>query len=675
MPDQLPGPWAWKLPFPVNPQVFTGCMVSRVPLPMQQSKAEEAAVGNAVPGARQASTEHNASEHPTGHPSEHREGRQMPQALRLEVEHWLDWQSRMISGVVSGGVFLIDPDKQRQSLSEVLWPLNDGNAPATVHVNSAQLARIAQQVIDSRGKVVEMADEQNIEESDFIGCAVSSGPLITGAVVFELSHRNEGQIAAVLQLVQWCVIWLESQLNSQIGSRADTHQLTQSAVGILCEEGPLPVVGHALCTSLAEHFRCSMVLLGLTSRLQVQVAALSHQIRFDRRSNAVSQLELAMEECSDQQKRLVVPADTAYEEGLLFAHSRAIRQSDYAQIVSVPIIGRRGSYGVLMFCRQEKDKAFDQTAMMQIDALAESIAPVLNLKCAAESSVFSRIKTASVRHYERLIGSGELRYKATFASLLLVLVLLGTVQTRQLVPASVVIEGEVQQAIVAHTDSFIQTVAARAGDRVSEGQLLATLNANELMLEREKWQSELAQREADQKQAWAKKDPAQVTIAASRIEQAKAQIAQIDTRVAQSSMLAPFDGYLISGDLSQSIGTPVSRGQLLFEIIPNTAYKLVLDVEEQHIARVQAGQSGTLRLTGLPGQRIRFTVTDVLPVATSKEGKNVFRVEAQVDETLADLRPGLRGIAKLETGRGSLLSVWLRPIAQKLRTLIWYYSL
>ena len=171
------------------------------------------------------------------------------------------------------------------------------------------------------------------------------------------------------------------------------------------------------------------------------------------------------------------------------------------------------------------------------------------------------------------------------------------------------------------------------------------------------------------------KNPAQVTIASSRIDQSKAQLAQIDTRIEQSRMQAPFDGYLINGDLSQSIGAPVTRGQVIFEIIPNTNYKLVLDIEEHRISQVKIGQSGTLRLNGVPGNRIELVVSDVLPVASTKNGKSVFRVEANVMDSAADLRPGLHGVAKLVIGRGSYLSVWTEQIRRKLRLFLWYYGL
>lgn len=595
-------------------------------------------------------------------------------ALRLEVEHWLDWQSRMISGVLHGAVFLHNSDNKNFTLTAIGWPNSDADDDTVASAGKAQLQKIAQQVIDSRSSVIQVAEPYESEEIDYIGCTLGSGALMTGAVVFALSPRTESQRATVLQLVQWCVVWLESQLNASVSTHKDTHELTHTAISILSDDGPIPVVGNAFCNLLADHFGCSLVSLGLKNGLQVHMAAVSHRVIFDRRSNSMNMLELSMEECIDQGERLMVPGYLDTKESVVHAHLQALKKTEYAQLVSFPITHNGESIGVLTLGRQDDDEAFDQVRLGQIDTLVERIAPIILLKRLAATTVAKRLTQKFHSHVLRLTGPSNYKLKAITGLSLCILVLLTAFDTNRIVPAAAIIEGETQQAIVVQANSYVQSVGARAGDRVSKGQVLATLNSNELVLEREKWQSELVKRKGEQQQAWAVKDPAQVTIATSRIDQSKAQLAQIETRIRQSRMEAPFDGYLISGDLSQSIGAPVTRGQMIFEIIPNANYKLVLDVEEHQISQVKVGQRGTLRLTGVPGERIELSVSEILPVAATKNGKSVFRVEADVIDAPADFRPGLRGVAKLVVGRASYLSAWTEQTRRKLRLLLWYYG-
>ena len=55
---------------------------------------------------------------------------------------------------------------------------------------------------------------------------------------------------------------------------------------------------------------------------------------------------------------------------------------------------------------------------------------------------------------------------------------------------------------------------------------------------------------------------------AAQINQAEAQLALAEEKLARATLVAPFDGIVVSGDLSQQLGTPVEQGKLLFEIAP-----------------------------------------------------------------------------------------------------------
>jgi len=582
---------------------------------------------------------------------------------------------QLTRGAVYGGVFLVPPDSSQQTLNEVIWPLSESDAAAAAQARELPLHKIAQQVIHSRDSVVESAEQGELDGFDYIGCPVRTGQMITGAAVFALSHRTESQRSAVLQLVQWCVIWLESYTSAAIKDDTVTHDLGEQAIGMLTEYGPIAVVGNSLCTMLASQFQCSLVALGRSVGMQVHVAAVSHRVIFDRKTSSMNLLEVAMEECVEQGKILIAPQSAECSSDITQAHIQALKKTNYVQLLTVPILYKDQSYGVLLLARESEDRVFEKTLISQIEALTAKIAPILMLRQLSEKSLIGRIHESGARILNRLVGPKHYRLKLLTASAVCILLALTFVSTDKTVSASATIEGEVQQAIVVQSDSVIESVSARAGDRVKKGQLLATMNVSELELEREKWVSELNKRTGQYQQAWAEMNHAQVSIEASRIEQSKAQIEQLEERIAQSSLRAPFDGYLISGDLSQLIGTPVSRGQLVFEIIPDTNYKLVLDVDETRISQLSVGQQGTLRLAGLPGKPIKLTISDLLPIATSKQGKSVFRVEADVLEPPADLRPGLRGVAKIATGKGSLISVWTSSIRQRIRLLVWYYGL
>jgi multidrug efflux pump subunit AcrA (membrane-fusion protein) len=169
----------------------------------------------------------------------------------------------------------------------------------------------------------------------------------------------------------------------------------------------------------------------------------------------------------------------------------------------------------------------------------------------------------------------------------------------------------------------------------------------------------------------AKRDRAQIEIIGAQIAQAEAQLALLDEQLARTVMSAPFDSVIVSGDLSQSLGSPVERGQVLFELAPLDGYRIVLKVDERDIAHVAPGQHGELAVTAMPGDSLPFTVTSITPVNLAQEGRNYFRVEARLDGDPARLRPGMAGVGKIRVEERKLVWIWTRSLADWVRLTLW----
>ncbi|UCE87648.1 MAG: efflux RND transporter periplasmic adaptor subunit, partial [Deltaproteobacteria bacterium] len=211
----------------------------------------------------------------------------------------------------------------------------------------------------------------------------------------------------------------------------------------------------------------------------------------------------------------------------------------------------------------------------------------------------------------------------------------------------------------------------RAGDVVREGDLLATLDDRELSLERVRWASQLEQLLKQYRQALAERDAAQVAILTAQVDQARAQLALVEDQLAKTRIEAPFDGVVVTGDLSQELGAPVQRGEVLFEVAPLDDYRVVLQVDERDIEELVTGQTGTLAFTAFPDESFPFSVEKITPVSAPGEGRNTFRVEAVLDETPPRLRPGMEGVGKVEVDRRRLLWIWTHEAVDWVRLKLW----
>jgi multidrug resistance efflux pump len=160
-------------------------------------------------------------------------------------------------------------------------------------------------------------------------------------------------------------------------------------------------------------------------------------------------------------------------------------------------------------------------------------------------------------------------------------------------------------------------------------------------------------------------------IAQAQARQALAQRRLSESQAGRARVEAPFDGIIVSGDLSQSLGSAVKKGQSLFEIAPLSSYRIVMEVEEADIGQVREGQKGELMVTALAGQPFPFTVTLVTPVARANEGRNHFRVEASLDGNATRLRPGMEGIARIAIDERKRVWIWTHRMTDWARLQIW----
>jgi RND family efflux transporter MFP subunit len=213
----------------------------------------------------------------------------------------------------------------------------------------------------------------------------------------------------------------------------------------------------------------------------------------------------------------------------------------------------------------------------------------------------------------------------------------------------------------------------RAGDSVRRGDLLAALDDRDLVLDRLKWRAERDKLLQRHREALAKHDRSNVAVLEPQIRQAEAQLALAEEKLARARILAPFDGIVVSGDLSQALGSPVEKGKTLFEIAPLDSYRLIVQVDERDTRHLAVGQSGTVAFTGQPDEALDVSLSKITPVTVSEDGRTSFRVEARLSGHSQGLRPGMEGVAKIAVGERTILWIWMHPVVDWLRLVAWKY--
>jgi len=584
----------------------------------------------------------------------------------------------MIPGVGTGVVFAA-PSPGARFAPAASWP--EGRRPP------AHLGEAAERAISERRGIVlkrEAEDEASApsRERYDVACPIQAGGDVYAVVALDIAARPERELEGVLRQLQWGAGWLEllahrlSAARGEPSSAETARQRLQIVLDLLTS-----ALGHerfygaasAFVTALATRLGCERVSVGFIKGGRVRVRAVSHSAHFGKQTNLVRGIGGAMDEAIDQQSSIVYPSRPGRETRVVRAHAELAREAEAGAICTIPLIEGRRFVGALTLERAA-DRPFDSMTIELCEVLAGVAGPVLEVQRRDDRWLAVKAVDTGWRHLKDLVGPGRAGLKLGVGACAAVVLLLALARGEYRVSARTVMEARTRLAAVAPFAGYVKEAPARAGDLVRQNQLLAVLDDREIRLERLKWLSQAEQLGRQRDQAMAKRDAAAVQIFGAQVDQARAQVALLDDQLSRTRLLAPFDGTVVIGDLSQSIGAPVERGQVLFEVAPLADYRVVLQVDERDVTDIVLGQRGELLLTAWPADAVPFTVETITPVSTAREGHNYFRVEARLDRTPDRLRPGMEGVGKIAVGRRLLAWIWTRQAIDWARLKVWAWS-
>ena len=485
---------------------------------------------------------------------------------------------------------------------------------------------------------------------------------------------------SVAEQLKWGAGWLEAlpwvgRLRKATAGAARAASC-MDLLAVIGEQPRFQGMAIALVNDLTLRLGCERVSLGVRKRNGLmRVRAMSHSAQFKSQGRLVDAIENAMEEAVDQCAAVVNPPLPPTARAASMAH-RALTdviRVPGAAVMTVVLADDDGKpIGALTFERHGA-APFDNAALQLAEALAALVGPVVALQLRANRLFAGSVVDHVGDTATALVGPRRPALKLSVIAAAALALVLTFVQGEHRVTAKSVLEAELLRAAVAPFDGYVRTAPVRAGDTVRAGDLLAALDDRDLLLDRLKWRAERDKLVQKQRDALAKHERTNIVVLDSQIRQAEAQLTLAEEKLSRSRIVAPFDGIVVTGDLSQTLGSPVEKGKTLFEVAPLNAYRLIVQVDERDVRYVKVGQSGTVAIAGMPGRAVPIAVTKITPVTVAEEGQNSFRVEARLDQLGPDLRPGMEGVAKIEAGRHSLIWIWTHSVVDIVRLAAWKY--
>jgi len=399
------------------------------------------------------------------------------------------------------------------------------------------------------------------------------------------------------------------------------------------------------------------------------VQAISHTAIFDPKMELGRRIGEAMDEVLDLDVALVHPPRDDIDRAAV-AHAALAREFRSVAVCSVPLTVGGRVVGVLTLERGSA-APFDPEMIELCKTIGGLLGPILHLKRENERGLVRHAFASLHDGIDFLLGPRHAGVKLIALVIAAIVGFFSFATGTFRVAARTVVEGAVQRVAAAPFDGFIQQSFVRPGDTVRAGAVLCRLDDRELKLEQTRLVSEREQLVRKHRQALAAQERSTMAIIAAQIDQVEAMLSLVADKLARATLVAPFDGVVVSGDLHQLLGTPVELGKVLFQIAPLDAYRVILQVEERDIAYLRVGQPGVLTLSGMPHQYMDFSVQQITPVSTAQEGRNYFRVEARLHEVSDNIRPGMEGVSKIVAGERTLIWIWTHNLINWLRLTAW----
>ncbi|MEM1107139.1 MAG: HlyD family efflux transporter periplasmic adaptor subunit [Planctomycetota bacterium] len=453
---------------------------------------------------------------------------------------------------------------------------------------------------------------------------------------------------------------------------ADLRGLT-TATRVLSASNDHPrfrAAGIALCNEIATRWRADRVSLGLLSGRYVKLRAMSQTEHISRKMALVGAIESAMEEALDQDTEVLHPVPSEVAVVNRAAQELAHKHGPSA-VCSVPL--RRGGEVIgAVTVERPSDLPLSVEEVAFLRMACDLCTPRMAELSATDRWFGARWAEATRRGLSGVVGPKHTWAKvgaiALLAGVLALVFVPGTIR----VEAPFTFQAVTQRSIPAPFEGYLETVEAEPNDVVAAGQVLATLNTAELRAERSRLEAERLGYDKEAMMAAREGNQVERQIAEARVANVEAQLDWLTWQIDHAAIRSPIAGTVVVGDLKQQLGSPVSKGDVLYEVTPLSELRAELWVPDDKIGDVPPeGGEGQLAAAAHPGEKLAFEVERINPIAEVIDGSNVFRVRVKLLERRPWAKPGIEGVAKIDAREAPIGWVWTRDAINWVRLKLW----
>lgn len=426
----------------------------------------------------------------------------------------------------------------------------------------------------------------------------------------------------------------------------------------------------ALCNGVATRFRCDRASLGWLDGGYVKLQAMSRTEQFDRKMAAAQALEVAMEECLDQDEEIVWPAP----EGMSVIardHEKFCAEQKAGNLCSLPV--RVGDSTVAVLTCERNDGAFSEAELQQLRLGCDQAARRLADLRHRDRWFGARWAEAAREWFGGFLGPEHTWRKVAAIGGAIVVLALFLVRVPYRVEGNFILRSDEAEYLTAPFDGYIEKVYVRAGDRIAKGGSLLSLDRSELLLEESAALADLTRYQRESEKARAIKNLGEMRIADALAQQAQARLDLVRFRLENAVIKAAFDGIVVEGDLRERIAAPVKQGDALFKVARIDTLYAEAEVNERDVKEILGRSRGEISFVSQPKNKFAVAVQVVEPAAITRPEGNVFLVRLKPEGSAETWwRPGMTGLCKISVENRTLIWIFTHRTVDFLRMKLWW---
>lgn len=483
--------------------------------------------------------------------------------------------------------------------------------------------------------------------------------------VYPSKHNHDNQLLNNQLFSSYIHLWRSYQNNTQLNVESYFSSALLELVTLLQQAETKPDFDSLLVNQLQPVLNCHQVAFGryMDNGKKFELSTISGVSDIDKRSHLKSLLELCSFESQQYDQtislsRLDVDAQSSQSEQTLFvSHQRLLKKVEAEYLVSTTLVnGDNVPVGALLIWWSKTPNDI-QLKKQFLEAANEPLSTSITVSGEKRAHLFKTNKQ-----------SIWFRYKFIFLALFLTaLMVLTFLPVDHKVVAKVSLEPVFQRIVATRYDGVLKEILVEPGEQVSQGQVLALLDDQDLLLKQQSLQAEYDSAIKDRNLKVAASKISESQIANLDVQRLSLDMELLNTQLKDLSIIAPIEGLVISENIDRRQGSLLKKGEILFELAPLQKMFAELAIPAEDISYIEEGAPIVIQLDALPKEQWQVDLQNIQPRSIVVDSENVFiaKVPLENNTTLA-LKPGMQGQANITLDKRSLGWVLLHKAANRI---------